>query len=171
MKKIVHALGGIVLLGCLLAAGCSVGYNAQLLNNAERWISEEFLRENRVRAFYPNEQYNENDENSEYYIYDETAPQTRLFIIDDSATFEEIFTGYESSVDFDCKIVLLYIFPNMYPTRDYTLKKVEVADAKVRVVVELEKRKGVGDASMPAQSCLMVIMDKCKVTSAEFIEQ
>ena len=177
MKKIVGFSGCIVLLLCLMAAaGCGVGYDAQLLNNADRWMSEEFLRENRVRAFYPNEQYNENDESSEPYIYDDAAPETRVFIIGDRAMFDEIFTGHVPSADFEAadfesEIVLLYIFPNMYPTREYKLQKVEVDGAKVRVFVELEKRTGVGDAAMPAQSCLMVKMDKIPVDCAEFIEQ
>ena len=111
MKKFVRIVGVFALLCCLFgAAGCGNKYNAELFNDAEQWVREDFLRENRVKAFYPNENYDENDEQSESYIYDEAAPLSRTFIISDEETFNEIFTGDDFSVDFVNVMLFLYIF-------------------------------------------------------------
>ena len=56
MKKFVSIVGIIVLICCLFGSvGCGNKYNAELFNNAEQWIRDDFLRENRVKAYYPNE--------------------------------------------------------------------------------------------------------------------
>ena len=171
MKKFVRIVGIIILICCLFGSvGCGNKYNTELFNNVEQWIRDDFLRENRVKAYYPNENYDENGEQSERYIYDETAPLSRTFIISDEETFNEIFTEDDFSVDFDNEMLLLYIFPKMYP-RNYILKKIIVEGGKIRISVEIEKRNGVGDAAMPAQSCLLVKMDRIEFDSAEFIEQ
>lgn len=171
MKKLVRFAGIVVLIGCLLvAAGCGYTYNAELLNDAEQWIRDDFLLENRVKAYYPNENYDENDEQSESYIYDETAPLTRTFIIADDTAFDEIFQKDAFAVDFANEMLLLYIYPEIYSGRNYSLKKIAVEGKKVSVSVEIEKRN-VNDAAMPAQSCLLVKMDKIEVDTAEFIEQ
>lgn len=172
MKKFVSIVGIIVLICCLFGSvGCGNKYNAELFNNAEQWIRDDFLRENRVKAYYPNENYDENDEQSERYIYDETAPLTRTFIISDSVAFDEIFKGDDIAVDFANEILLLYIHSEIYPGRNYSLKKIAVEGGKISVSVEIEKKNGVGDAAMPAQSCLLVKMDRIEIDSAEFIEQ
>ena len=118
MKKFVRIVGIIVLICCLFGSvGCGNKYNAELFNNAEQWIRDDFLRENRVKAYYPNENYDENDEQSERYIYDETAPLTRTFIISDNVTFDEIFKGDDIVIDFANEILLLYIHSEIYPAQ------------------------------------------------------
>ena len=172
MKKFMRIAGIVVLICCLLGvAGCGNTYNAELFNNAEQWILDDFLRENRVKAYYPNESYDENDEQSESYIYEETAPLTRTFIIADDKAFGEIIKENAIAVNFANEMLLLYIHPEIYPGRNYSLKKITVEGKKVSVSVKIEKRSGVGDAAMPAQSCLLVKMDKIEVDSVEFIEQ
>lgn len=172
MKKFVRIVCAFVLICCLFGAvGCGNKYNAELFNDAEQWIRDDFLRENRVKAFYPNENYDEYDEQSESYIYDETAPLTRTFIISDDETFNAIFKGNDIAVNFENEMLLLYIHPEIYAGRDYSLKKITVEGKKINISVELEKRNGVGDASMPSQSCLLVKMDRIEIDSAEFIEQ
>lgn len=172
MKKFMRIMCTIVLICCLLgAAGCGDPYNAELFNDAEQWILDDFLQKNRVKAYYVNENYDENDEQSERYIYDETAPLTRTFIITDDTVFDEIFQRDSFVVDFTNEMLLLYIHPEIYPGRDYSLKKIAIEGKKVSVLVEIEKRNGVGDAAMPAQGCLLVKMDKIEIDTAEFIEQ
>lgn len=171
MKKFMRIMYTIVLMCYLLgAAGCGDTYNAELFNDAEQWILDDFLQKNRVKAYYLNENYDENNEQSERYIYDETAPLTRTFIITDDTAFDKIFQKDAFAVDFANELLLLYIHPKIYPGRNYSLKKIAVEGKKVSVSVEIEKRN-VNDAAMPAQNCLLVKMDKIEVDSAEFIEQ
>ncbi len=62
-------------------------YNALIHNQAEKWISEDFLNENRVKAFYINETYIEGEsEPSSKYIYDESAPSFRTFFVSSSSS-------------------------------------------------------------------------------------
>lgn len=172
MKKLLCVACVFAFLCCLFGAvGCGNPYNAELFDNAEQWIRDDFLRENRVKAFYPNENYDENDEQSERYIYDETAPVSRTFIIADDARFDEIFDKNDFCVDFEKEMLFLYVYPKMYPGRNYSLKKITVKNSKISIFFEIEKKSGVGDAAMPAQSCLLVKTDKIEIDSAEFIEQ
>ena len=67
-------------------------YNATLYSMANDWIDEGFLYENRVKAYYLNENYIEGESDpNESIIYDESSPSFRTFIIKDQKTFDGIF--------------------------------------------------------------------------------
>lgn len=117
----------LVLLTILsLFAGCSSNnkYNAVLYSNTTEWIDETFLNDNRVKAYYLNENYidGQSDPNDKY-IYDTTSPSSRVFTVSDEAEYNRIFSNSPLDIDFEHEMVILYIFSDVYPAREYRLKK------------------------------------------------
>ena len=171
-KKLICA--AIVILLCLsVLSGCNVKYNAVMYSRVEKWIDEDFLRENRVKAYYLNDDYDEDDDSDdapEKYIYDENSPPSRSFIITEEAEFKSVFTDCPISVDFDNEMVLLYVFGDIYPYREYHLKKTALEDKTLNIYYKLESTNK-KDATMPFQRCMMVKLDKLDITEVNFIEK
>lgn len=170
--KSVAVIWAICVALCLAVAfaGCADKYHAKLFDRAEQWIDEGFLKENRVQAFYPNDDFKEGEENSERFIYDGNSPKNRTFVIKDSKTFGEIFAKYTGDVDFGSKLVVLHVFASCYPSREYYLKGVALSKENLTVKYKVEARRFIADAATPAQRCLMLTMDRAEINSAEFIE-
>ena len=161
-----------LLLLCVLAgtfAACGNAYGAVLYSHAEEWIKADYLTENRVQAYYPNAAY-ETDPTQDAYLMAENAPKTRTLLFTDKASFEAVFSSYPVPVNFAEQMVLLHIFPNIYPQRDYFLSSLTLQDGKLTVRYRVEEKHGVGDAAMPVAGCLFVRMQKTDVQAVEFIK-
>lgn len=146
-----------------IACATKLPYNAILNSHANDLISDDFLKENRVKAYYP---IDPKDEYTEY-IHDKDSPDTRTSTITEQQEFDEIFTKCTTPVDFENQIVILYIFGNIYP-REYYLKNIRLKDDVLEVSYELEWSNK-QDAGMPSQWCFMLIMDKVNFTDVKFI--
>lgn len=170
MKKVILSLISIII-GLSFLVGCGGNkYNAVLYSHAENWISEDFLDENRVKAYYPNKDYVEGESDPwEDIIYDNESPDSRTLIISNQDEFGKIFTKYDSTVDFERQIVILYIFGDVYPSRDYYLKKLILKEQALKIYYRLENRNG-DDATAPYQRCLMVKLDKLDIVAVNFEE-
>lgn len=154
-----------------LLTGCSNNnnkYNAVLYSNTTEWIDETFLNDNRVKAYYLNENYidGQSDPNDKY-IYDTTLPSSRVFTVGDEAEYNRIFSNSPLDIDFEHEMVILYIFSDVYPAREYRLKKIEVNGEVLTVKTELEQ-KNVDDAAMPYQRCIVVKMNKVEINEVKF---
>lgn len=171
-KKIIFI--AICMLLCLsVLSGCSVKYNAVMYSKVEEWVDEDFLKENRVKAYYLNDDYVEGDDSDdapEKYIYDENSPRSRSFIITEENEFKSIFTDCPIPVDFDKEMVLLYIFGDIYPNREYYLKKTSLDNKTLNIYYKLESTNK-KDATAPYQRCMMVKLDKLDITEVNFIEK
>jgi len=181
MKKIIASL--VLAIIALFSFGCTdklpeeelpekeMPYNAVLYSQAKEWVSEDFLKENRVKAYYLNEDYVEGlDDPSNRYVYDETAPLSRTFIITEQNKFDEIFSNYNSTIDFEQKIVILYILSDVYNNRIYYLKNLQIENKILTVYYELE-HKEVDDATSLFQRCFMVILNKEEFNKVIFTEK
>lgn len=167
---LVSALMCGVMFGLFALTACGkIAYNAVLYSHAQEWVDEEFLKENRVCAYYPNDDYIEGEND---YIYVDDAPSELTFVITEQAEFDEIFTKYMSSVDFNNQLVILYILSDVYALRDYQLKDIKLENDVLEFYYELERKKNnIQDASMPYPRCFMLIMDKVNFSDVRFIEQ
>lgn len=150
----------------LVLCGCNNKYNAVLYNHAEKWISEDFLDNNRVKAYYKNENYTEEDDDE--YIYDEESPTSRTFIITEQDRFSEIFSKYDKSIDLDSEVVVLYIFSDM-SSSDYKIKKIYYENQELTIQIKLEYIN-TKDSVMPYQRCIMIKMEKLEIESINFIK-
>lgn len=153
-----------------LFMGCSNNnkYNAVLYSNATEWIDETFLNDNRVKAYYLNENYIDSQSNpNDKYIYGTTSPSSRVFTVSDEVEYNRIFSNSPLNINFEHEMVILYIFSDVYPAREYRLKKIEVNGEVLTVKTELEQ-KNVDDATMPYQRCIVVKMNKVEINEVKF---
>ncbi len=79
------------------------------------------------------------------------------------------FAGDELEVNFDKEMVLIYIFADIYPNRNYIINNILKEGEKVKIYLELEKNNK-KDATAPYQRVLIVKMEKLDISEAEFIK-
>lgn len=151
-------------------SGCTKNkYDAVLYSYVNDWIDEDFLMDNRVKAYYPNENYVEGDSFPwEKFIYDEQSPTIRTFIITNEIEFKNIFSKREITINFNTEMVILYVFADVYPNRNYELEKIELNDGVLIIKTELGEKSDVDDASSPFQRCFMIKMKKMKIKEVIF---
>ena len=170
MKKTkILSLGLMLITIITLLTGCfNNKYNANLYSNATEWVDETFLKDNRVKAYYLNENYidGQSDPNDKY-IYDAISPSSRVFIVDDETEYNKIFSNSPLDIDFEHEMIILYIFSDVYPAREYKLKKIEINGKVLTVKIE-SNHKNVDDATMPYQRCTVVKMNKVEINEAKF---
>ena len=150
-------------------AGCQKNkYNAKIYNSAENLFLNSFLEENKVKgAYYKNPDYP--DDADKKYYYDETSPAYRTFIVNNPDDYSLFFAGDELGVNFDKEMVLIYIFADIYPNRNYIINNILKEGEKVKIYLELEKNNK-KDATAPYQRVLIVKMEKLDISEAEFIK-
>ena len=167
MKKVRRQIA--VLLGIVLCAAVSAGcsgnaYHAELALlkrsvDLNGYIREEFLEENRVfGAFYPIGEAEDGTADYEQ-LTDESCPRERIFCIRSEEEFNGVFVlpPQELKADFQTQMLVVYTQACMYSRR----KEGE----ELFILFGMEERRGVGDASMPAQIYLFVVLDAVDVTS------
>ena len=172
MNKITTFLALALTMLVICFIGCSNKYNATLISNADDIIRSNFLEQNRVSgAFYLNSDYKEGiDSPDERYIFDESSPESRTFIIKEKSQFNEIFDEDKFSIDLTDKMAILYIFADVYGNRDYKLSGIEKTADRLKICCSLEYSTA-DDATMPFRRCFVIIMDKINIDSAIFINQ
>ncbi|MCM1438442.1 MAG: hypothetical protein NC131_04440 [Roseburia sp.] len=174
MKKKLIFFVAVLIVSLCMSASCKSEngidkYHAEIYSSAEEWVNDNFLKENRVKAYYRNENYAEGVSlPSEKYIYEENSPSSRVFAITDGEYFGSVFSYYPDGVDFGNEIILLYVFGDTYPNRKYFLSDIILKDNVLNVYVQLEN-KPVKDATAPYQRCLTVKLDKLEFAEAIFI--
>ena len=89
------------------------------------------------------------------------------FVFNDQKEFEQAFTKYDGTIDFEKQTVLLYIFANIYP-RKYKIKKIAVSGDTADIEIYVQKRRGIGDATAPTPAYFMIVCDKLAITKANF---
>lgn len=167
------SLGLVVVMFFCLLTGCSgIKYNAVMYSTSEDWILTSFLEDNKVKGvYYKNPDYIESDDTSgDEYYYDETSPEYRTFIVDDQDTYNTIFKENSLTVDFDKEIVYLYIFADIYPSRNYVIDNILLEEEQVSIYYKLEKDNK-KDATAPYQRCLIVVMEKTNTSNVKFVKQ
>lgn len=143
-----------------------------MYSTSEDWILTSFLEDNKVKGvYYKNPDYIESDDTSgDEYYYDETSPEYRTFIVDDQDTYNTIFKENSLTVDFDKEIVYLYIFADIYPSRNYVIDNILLEEEQVSIYYKLEKDNK-KDATAPYQRCLIVVMEKTNTSNVKFVKQ
>lgn len=130
-------------------------------------INNDFLKENRVKAYYLNEEYVDGvDDEIDQYIYDDQSPESTTLFFNNKEEFDTTFVNYPEEIDFNNHIVILYIFPDV-SLDAYILEKIQLDDMQLTIKLKLTNNKN-KDATMPYQRCLMVIMDSVELSSVIF---
>lgn len=159
-----------IIFGMFALTACGkLPFNAEWYCKADDWVSEDFMRNNKINAYYPNENYIEGESDpNEKYLQFKDMPSFRTFVITEREKFKEIFTNYPNEVDFSSRVVILYIFGNIYP-REYYLDDIILDGEVLKVYYGMEK-SNVSDAMMPCPRCFMLITDKTEFKEVVFEE-
>lgn len=78
-------------------------------------------------AYYKNDDWDMEDENSEEYLYDETSPSFRLHVVTEQGQFDDIFSDSQQ-VDFENKMILVYMFIATTTNRPQKIKRIRLGD-------------------------------------------
>lgn len=139
-----------------LLIGCSnIKFNAQLFDSARDWIKEDFINDNLV----------DNLEDSKY-------PTERAFIVKNEEEYDKIFKENADNCDinFDAQMLIVYTFITIYH-RNNSLVSLEAVEDVLTITYKMEKKSGVGDASIPYQRWFVVRLDMLSVDSVVFVEK
>lgn len=140
--KIAVCIIAVIVCACTLS-GC-VKYNAKMDSYANPYVSVTFVKE--------------------------TEPKS-TFIFTEKEEFDKVFTRYEGEIDFDKKMVLLYIFFSN-STKDYYLKSIDIKEQVLTVQYRMQPYPQFVHAAVQGyKRCFMVTLDKQDITSAQFIPQ
>lgn len=157
----VIALLAFFLNGC----GKEINYNAAV---ADGVYKEDFLKESMtLGAYYKNENFDPEDENSDEYLLDETSPRSRTFVVTEQSQLNEIFESFNTPIDFEKQMLIVYVYTDCY-LRAQVLKSVKLNGNVLKIEFEIESgERGHGDAREPYQRTFAVITDKLDVESVE----
>lgn len=143
-----------------------INYNAELIyrgfiEDDDEKFKNDFLKENRISGVrYKNENYDPSDPDSLEYIYYDTFPQSRMFIIDNQEDHDNIFLE-DYNIDFSKEMVVLYMFAGT--NNRYDLNEVILKD-KVLIIEFLVENI---DTTSPICRCLVVKIDKLEIDDVE----
>lgn len=147
-----------------------IKYDASFYSQANNYIKYDFLQDNKVRSYYKNENYVEGvDAWTDEYIYCDDAPSTRTFIIDSDEKYSEIFGGEDLKVDFNEKIIILYIFSDI-SQREYQLKNISCKNGQLNLNIK-PKSSNKDDSVMPYGRCFVLQINRMNITKVYFFKQ
>lgn len=151
MKKIIASL--VLAIMALFSFGCAkempynVLYDAKFVDKSEKFMTEEFLEENRLRL--PGEQ---ND-----------LPRERTLIIDNEEEFNRAFVSFPCEVDFAQDILVIFMFVDTNYGFDCKLKDMYETENELIIDIHHEMPKHNEDAaSQPTHRCSAVKLTNCK---------
>ncbi len=151
MKKIIASL--VLAIMALFSFGCAkempynVLYDAKFVDKSEKFMTEEFLEENRLRL--PGEQ---ND-----------LPRERTVIIDNEEEFNRAFVSFPCEVDFKQDILVIFMFVDTNYSFDCKLKDMYETENELTIDIHHEMPKHNEDAaSKPTHRCSTVKLTNCK---------
>ena len=171
MKKIKKLLtiGLVVLLMLCMSislVGCGkIEYNATIIKDGisynESWVSANLT----YGAYYPNPDYNPDDEQSEPVLFDDTSPKNRTYIIKEKTALDEIFETFPD-IDFTKEMVIVYCFTTIY-SRERVLESVKMGENNIlNIEFKSKDNNGRGDAAMPGRAILTIRLDMLDITEA-----
>ncbi len=172
MKRITCTMLLLVFTLCIVGCTKKVPYNAILYDDAELYILDEFIDNNKIsNAYYDNPNYDANDpESISSWIYN-NEPKTRTIIISNQQEYDNVFKENQVDVNFENQIIYLYIFSDVYRTRNYNIDNIILENNVVNIRYKLSDNTiGVGNASMPIARYFVVVMDNVDVEKVEFVE-
>lgn len=149
----------------LNGCGKEINYNAAVAGGVYK---EDFLKENKTSgAYYKNENYDPEDENSDEYVLDEKSPRSRTFVITGQSQLDEIFESFSTPIDFEKQMLVVYVYTDCY-LRTQILKSVKLSDNVLKIKFKIESGEpGHGDARKPYQRTFAVMLDKLNVEAVE----
>ena len=164
MKKLIGAILFMCFTILLVGCGKKEKYNAKIYGNKDEIIPLSFLYDNPVKEA----NYIRETEDGKYESYTvDDAPESRTFIITEETTLNSIVKENSLTVDFDKKMVLLYLYCNYYPSRQLYIKKIKCDNKTINISFTYEQKK-YKDNNGPTPLYALVVLDKLDVETCNF---
>ena len=168
IKKIL-TIGLVVLLMLCMSlglVGCKqIAHNAVIITDGISFNTDWVNNNMTYGAYYPNPNYNPEDEQSEPALTDTTSPESRTYIIKDKNVLDEIFETFPD-IDFTKEMVIVYCFTTIY-NRERVLESVKMDENDIlNIEFKSKDNNGRGDASMPGTAILTIRLDRLDITEA-----
>lgn len=152
-KSKIFCLAAVAVLLFTLAA-CG-GYTSKIYDNAQKWIQKDVLESNMTKA--PDAE-------------DSDLPKEICRLIDSREKSDEYFSDLPVDVDFSKEKMILYFYTSQYMGRSYKINKMDEMGNTLYLYIKPEhKDVGSGDASVPAQRCLLVVTNKTNVKNVNVV--
>ena len=162
MKKIIASL--VLAIIALFSFGCAkempynVLYDAKFVDKSERYMTEEFLEENRL-SFWGEQ----ND-----------LPKIRTVVIDNEEDFKKAFVSFPYDVDFKQDILVIYMFVDIQYGFDCKLQ--DMSETKNALTVDILHEIAEPDSdgcippcgSAPTHRCWTIKLTDCDQTNIKF---
>ncbi len=166
-KKSVCLFTVMLILFCL--SGCVNRFNVKIDSYADDYVKYSFLYENKIDGVvYLNPDYDEGDPESEKFIWNEEGPDDLIFIIEDEERYKEIFTEEAPSVDFEKKMVILYIYYDTSPNLEHYIKSIKLKNGELYVSLRSELQIFGAGSTWPYPRCTTLTMKKTEITNVYF---
>ena len=162
--KIIKFISFVLISVFLLSGlcGCHIDkYDAKLYDDmfgaVRKWMDEDFLAQNRVSGFYK-------DENGEIFeVKNQKGPI--VHVLTEEEQYNKIFTKFPIEIDFDKKMVIVYIFTDN-SQRNYSLESVSIIEGTLSMKIEKYNSK-MDDSVWPYQRCFMIVLNKSEITDVD----
>ena len=174
MKKITPLFLVLVLsLALFLPMGCKETgggneYGATLLNYR---LKESFLKENPVYGVaYTNERYDPAEDNGEFpYLYDETSPANRTFVITEKEQaeniFEDNFIDYDK-IDFQKEFFIIYLYASYNEYKKIITDAAKDENGVLKITFESVCSSG-SETPIPIQNSVVIKINKTDFEAVE----
>ena len=153
MKKIIASLVLVIIalfsFGCAKEMPYNVLYDAKFVDKSERYMTEEFLQENRLR--FPGEQ---ND-----------LPRERTVIIDNKEDFNRAFVSFPYEMDFEQDIIVIFMSVDIHYGFEFKLQDMYETGNELTIDIYHDIRNHYEDnSSAPTHRCSAVKLTNCNYT-------
>ena len=168
IKKLLTIGLAVLLMLCMsvsLVACGKIEYNTTIVKDGISFNADWLNNNMTYGAYYPNPNYNPEDEQSEPALTDTTSPKSRTYIIKDKNALDEIFETFPD-IDFTKEMVIVYCFTTIY-NRERILESVKMDENDIlNIEFKSKDNNGRGDASMPGTAILTIRLDRLGITEA-----
>ncbi len=157
----------IISIGVLCAcANNKTKFNAEIYDRALNYMKTDYIFDSLIYdTFYY-------DGGEIRYTDDKSLPLSYSLIIDNEIDFELAFKEFPQNINFEEKILCLYIFRCTVNGRNYIIDNISTNPTlKIEISSVGEKAEQVDDTSMPMMRCIAIVMDRIEMTEVVFVEQ
>ena len=150
----------------LLLVGCSENKvdSITIDNDFKMFLTDDFLLKHRTRGAA----YQTADGDYEFL---EEGDSNITVVVKNKEEYELITNNPPHNIDFDNQLVVIYLFTNYYPGRNYYIVSKNLNNNILTLNIKIKRAKiGVADASMPYQRVLLFILDKNNVDDVVIIK-
>lgn len=148
ITKLTSLILSVTMLLCILTSCSNLSvwrYGVTLYDQAGGWIQSNFAEEN--------------------YVFMESEPRTRIFVVDTQDKYDEMFTENTDGLKTDFSQQVLIVYTCVMTSKNYCrIREMKITDGNLKIVYEVYS-SGRPDACSPYQRWMVIRMNKVDINS------